>query len=205
VNGGEFLVVGAVDVGQCREVRPDALAGTIVADRRDLEDGQVVGTVALLRLGAVDHRVVEARDMPRCLPDLRMLDDGRIEADDAERLVVGPEGRPSDHVIPPGVAEVVLELDAERAVVPEPVDPAVDLAGGKMKPRRLQRATSSSMDLASVWGAVMTFGPLVVAIDRAQSRWCVRTAKQGVDGTAWRDPPQQRRVWRLIRRWQARD
>jgi len=34
----------------------------------------------------------------------------------------------ADHVLPPGVLDVFLEFDAERAVVPEAVDAAVDLA-----------------------------------------------------------------------------
>src|SRR5262249_55571209 len=50
-----------------------------------------------------------------------------VEADDLDLLAVGPRRRVADHRIPPEIAEVVLELDAERPVVPEPVDAAIDL------------------------------------------------------------------------------
>src|SRR5262249_20103138 len=32
------------------------------------------------------------------------------------------------HVVPPGLLDIALEFDAERAIVPESVDPPVDLA-----------------------------------------------------------------------------
>ena len=39
-----------------------------------------------------------------------------------------------DHVPPPGILDVALQLDAQRPVVPEPVQTAVDLAGLKQEP-----------------------------------------------------------------------
>ena len=61
------------------------------------------------------------------LPGPGVLDDRRVDADDRERSAVRADRRALDHVAPPGVAQVVLELNAERAVVPEPVDAAVDI------------------------------------------------------------------------------
>ena len=53
-------------------------------------------------------------------PDLRVHEDPGIEPDDVVALL--------DHRPPPGALDVVLELDAERPVVPDGVDAAVDLA-----------------------------------------------------------------------------
>ena len=73
---------------------------------------------ALLRHEAIDHRIAERVHMSRRLPDRRVHDDGRVEADDVFAF--------ARHRAPPGVAQVALQLRAERAVVPEAVDAAVD-------------------------------------------------------------------------------
>src|SRR5690606_15159107 len=69
---------------------------------------------------AVDQQVGEAGKMSGGLPHSRVLDDRRVETDDV--LARG------DHRPPPGLLDVALEFDAERAVVVAGVDPAVDLA-----------------------------------------------------------------------------
>ena len=69
--------------------------------------------------GAFHERVAERADVPRRHPDLRVHEDPGIEADDVVALL--------DHRPPPGPLDVVLELDAERPVVPHGVDAAVDL------------------------------------------------------------------------------
>ena len=66
--------------------------------------------------------------MPARLPHLRVHDDRAVDADHADFLPVRPRRRIAHHVLPPGVLDVLLQLDAERAVVPEAVDAAVDLA-----------------------------------------------------------------------------
>jgi hypothetical protein len=93
---------------------------------------EMVVAVPPLRLPAVDHPVVEQIEVARALPDLRMHDDRAVEprhfvrgwgADGAGEFVM-----PRDHVEPPRVLEIALERHAERAVVPEAVETAVDLA-----------------------------------------------------------------------------
>ena len=69
---------------------------------------------------ALDERVAEAADVAGRHPDLGVHEDAGVEADDVVALL--------DHRPPPGPLDVVLQLDAERAVVPDGVDPAVDLA-----------------------------------------------------------------------------
>ena len=54
-------------------------------------------------------------------PDSRMTDDRAVDADDVSAA--------SDDVVPPRVFDVALQLGAGGAVVPEPVDTAVDFAG----------------------------------------------------------------------------
>src|SRR5690606_18329063 len=81
---------------------------------------ELVGPHALLAGAAVDQRVAEVLDVARSLPGARMGDDRRVEPLDVLAL--------AHHAPPPQRLQVVLELDAERAVVPEAVDAAVDLA-----------------------------------------------------------------------------
>ena len=80
---------------------------------------------------------VNAADVPARYPDLRVHDDRAVEADHADLLAVRARRRVADHVLPPGVLDVPLQLDAERAVVPEAVDAAVDFAGLEDEPHVL--------------------------------------------------------------------
>ena len=81
-----------------------------------------------------------------------------IDADHLDFLPVRSGRRVADHVVPPGVLDVLLEFDAERAVVPEAVDAAVDFARRKMNPRLRQSDTSFSMSMIgdSFWFAIRT-------------------------------------------------
>jgi hypothetical protein len=121
---GPGVAVAAVGAGEVLELLPDCLL-------------EVVGAVALVARGALDQRVDEGLHVPGGLPDLARQDDARVEADD----VVAPlhDG------LPPLALDVVLELDAERPVVPGGAQAAVDLEEGKTRPRRLARLTMVSM------------------------------------------------------------
>jgi hypothetical protein len=98
----------------------------------------LVESVTVLGLTAIDHHVAEQVEVARALPDLRVHDDRRVEADHfvsrrcARRLHELVVAR--DHIAPPGFFDIPLQLDAERAVVPKPVEPAVNLARLKQKP-----------------------------------------------------------------------
>ena len=81
--------------------------------------GQLVEPEALVVRRALDQRVAEAPDVAGRDPDLGVHQDPGVEADDVVALL--------DHRPPPGALDVVLELDAERPVVPDGVDAAVDL------------------------------------------------------------------------------
>jgi len=72
-----------------------------------------------MALSALNERVGEGAHVARGDPDLGVHEDAGIEADDVVTLL--------DHGTPPGLLDVVLELDAERPVVPDGVDAAVDL------------------------------------------------------------------------------
>ena len=84
-------------------------------------DARVVGAEAVLAVPAVDQRIGEAGDVAGRLPHPRMHQDGGVEALDVVARV--------DHRVPPAVLDVLLELDAERAVVPHRAEAAVDLGG----------------------------------------------------------------------------
>ena len=88
---------------------------------RTLGIAQLVGAEAGLAGLAIDQRIGEARDVARRLPDLGMHEDRRIESFD---VVAG-----AHHGVPPAILDVALELDAQRAVVPDRAEAAVDLGG----------------------------------------------------------------------------
>ena len=69
--------------------------------------------------------------MPARDPDFRIHDDRAIEPDHFDFLAVRTGGWVADHVLPPGVLDVLLEFDSQGAVVPEAVDATVD--GGRLE------------------------------------------------------------------------
>jgi hypothetical protein len=129
----------------------EVLGGLLALEGADVADGlavdhdggeeQLVGAVALLAHLAVDERVGEAGDVARGLPDLRVHDDGGLDADDVVAA--------AHHVVPPAVADVLLQLGAERAVVEEAVEPAVDFGGLEDE----AAALGERDDGVHVWGA----------------------------------------------------
>src|SRR3989449_2991913 len=91
-------------------------------------DAGVVRAEPVLAMLAVDQRIGESRDVPRRLPYLGVHQDGGIEALDVVALV--------NQRAPPALLDVLLELDAERPVVPHGPEAAVDL-------RRLKHEAAS--------------------------------------------------------------
>ncbi len=110
----------------------DDLLAAVAADQHDGVHDQLIGAVARLRLAAIDHGVAEAAHVAARLPDARIHQHGRVEADHRERARGVRRGERlvvvRDHVVPPRLLDVALELDAERPVVPAAVEAAVDLA-----------------------------------------------------------------------------
>ena len=98
--------------------------------------GQLVEAEAAVVGLALDQRVAERADVAGRDPDLRVHEDAGVEADDVVALL--------DHRPPPGALDVVLQLDAERPVVPDGVDAAVDLARAERRSRAAWRARRSS-------------------------------------------------------------
>jgi hypothetical protein len=72
---------------------------------------------------AITHRIAERIHVPARLPNLRMHDDGGVEAHDVLAL--------AGHGVPPQFLHVALQLGTERAVIPKAVDAAVDFGGLK--------------------------------------------------------------------------
>src|SRR4051794_27822612 len=87
-----------------------------------------VSTIAPATLFAIDHLISEPADMPARHPHLRVHDERAIDPHHRDLLPVRPRRRVAHHVLPPGGLDVVLQLNAERPVVPEAIDAAVDLA-----------------------------------------------------------------------------
>ena len=70
----------------------------------------VVLTMPLVTVQALDQRIVEHLDMARGHPHLAGQDDRAVDADDV--VAAG------NHRLPPLPLDVLLELNAQRAVVP---------------------------------------------------------------------------------------
>ena len=111
----------------------ELFTGALALERGDVADRfaidyhrrkkQLVRAVPLLAHLAVDERVGEAGDVAAGFPDFRVHDDGGLEADDVVAA--------AHHVVPPAVADVFLQLGAERAVVEKAVEAAVDFGRGE--------------------------------------------------------------------------
>jgi hypothetical protein len=95
----------------------------LAADGAILGQVDLVGSEAVVAALALHQGVGEALQVPGGLPHPSRGEDPGVEADD---VVPGP-----DVVPPPGLLDVVAQLDAEGAVVPHPVEAAVDLAAGE--------------------------------------------------------------------------
>jgi hypothetical protein len=109
--GGGALALESADVTHHRPVDHDGC------------EEELVGAVALLRRLAVDQGVGEPFDVPGGAPDLRVHDDRGLDPHDIVAAL--------DHVPPPAVAEIPLQLHTQRTVVEETIDPPVDVGGGK--------------------------------------------------------------------------
>ena len=111
--------------------------------------------------------------MTRGDPDLRRHEDPGIEAHDVVAQL--------DHRPPPGPLDVVLELDAERSVIPHRVDPAVDLAAREDETAPLRQRDDG---LQVCDGRRDVLGVDARAIGHGQLRWA---AGRGRDGCGkWR-------------------
>ena len=84
---------------------------------------ELVRAEALVALAAVHQRIGEAAQVAGGDPGLRVHEDGGVKADVIGVLL--------HELLPPGALDVVLQLDAERAVVPGVGEAAVDLGAGE--------------------------------------------------------------------------
>ena len=87
---------------------------------------QVIRAIALLGLAAINHRVTESAHVAGCFPHLGVHDDGAVEAHNVDGLAVRSDQFALHNVLPPCVLEVALQFRAERSVIPEAIDAAVD-------------------------------------------------------------------------------
>ena len=63
----------------------------------------MIGSVALLALLAVDHRVVESAHMARRNPGFWVHDDRAVDADDIDGVAIGADEFTLDDIAPPSV------------------------------------------------------------------------------------------------------
>ena len=91
--------------------------------------GQLVGPKAGLTGSAVDQRIGKSGDVAGGLPDLRVHQDGGVEAFD---VIAG-----ANHRLPPAVLDILLQLDAQGAVVPHRPQAPIYLGGLEDEPSAL--------------------------------------------------------------------
>ena len=126
-----------VEVARVGEGAPFAASGAGVA----LE---LVGAIAAAAARAVDQGVGEVSDVAAGDPDRRVHQYGGVQAD---HVAAAP-----DEGLPPRSLDVVLQLDAERTVVPRAGETAVDLAALEQKaPALAQRRDGLKVDRFGVF------------------------------------------------------
>lgn len=111
------------------------LAGAFARFLRALTRFEVIRAEASFAGVAVHFLVAEKIEVPRHFPNLRVHDDRRFESahlELARRTVLNREFvMVGDHVVPPRIADIPLQLHAERPVVPKAVEAAINL--GRLK------------------------------------------------------------------------
>ena len=108
--------VGAGDVGH-------AVFGQLVAMLLGVAFLKLVRTLALMAVEAFHQRIVEDGHVAGCDPHGGRQDDGGIHA---HHVATG-----DDHGTPPFALDVVLQRNAERAIIPGGTGSTVDFAGGE--------------------------------------------------------------------------
>ncbi len=108
---------------------------------------QVVGPEALVARLALRQRVGEGVDVTGRDPDVARQDDCRVQPDDVLAAL--------DHRPPPLAPDVLLQLDAERAVVPGGAGTAVDLAAGVDETAPLAEADDLVVPLVVARGSAL--------------------------------------------------
>ncbi|GAA2772815.1 hypothetical protein GCM10020219_048590 [Nonomuraea dietziae] len=131
---GEGALVAAVGAAQ---VRQPVLGGLAVLLLVRLDE--VVGAEALVAGLALGQRVGEGLDVAAGLPHLGSQDDAGVEAD---HVFAG-----LDHRQPPLPLDVVLQLHAQRTVVPRRAQASVDLARRVDEPPSLGEADDRVHDV----------------------------------------------------------
>ena len=83
------------------------------------------------------HRVRKCPHVAASDPDFWIHDNGTVETNHVDRLPVWAIGWAADDVVPPSTLEVAFELNAQWAVVPEAIYPAIDFGGLEDEPAPL--------------------------------------------------------------------
>ena len=110
---------------------------------------QLIGPETLVALPAVHQRIGEAAEMAAGHPGLGVHQNGGIQAHVVGILL--------DELLPPGVLDVLLQLSAQRAVVPGVSQAAVDLAAGEHKAPVLAQGNDFVHGLFSVVHSTLSF------------------------------------------------
>ena len=90
---------------------------------------EIVGTAAALARLTVHERIGKAREMSRRFPNFRIHEYGAVQSEVVFAL--------GDELLPPCFFDVVVQLHADRTVVPSVGKPAVNIASRENQPARL--------------------------------------------------------------------
>ena len=92
---------------------------------------ELVGAVALVAVEALDERIIEHAHVAGRHPHFGRQNDGSVDTDDIRSG--------DDHGAPPFTLDIVLESDAEGAVIPSGTGAAVNFAGGEHEAATLRK------------------------------------------------------------------
>src|SRR5205814_6927264 len=92
----------------------------------------LIGPQPRLARSTIDHRIAESVLVTARFPNRAVHQDRAVHADDVVAFV--------GHDAPPIIFQITLQLDAERSVIPETIQPAVDFARLKNETAPLAQA-----------------------------------------------------------------
>src|SRR6266404_8259020 len=103
----------------------------------------LIGAKALFREQTVHHQVAEGARVAAGFPDFRVHDDRGVQANNVIAQL--------RHRAPPRFLDIPFELRAQGAVIPKPIQTAVDFGGLKNEPAALAQGDNLLHQLAGFW------------------------------------------------------
>ena len=168
LDGADRRLEHEVEVARLGQIAVRALARGLAGLLRAARVVEVVGAEAVLADAAVDHRIREAADVARGLPDARVQHERGVERDDVVALL--------HHRAQPGGLDVALHEHAVVRVVVGRAEAAVDLRGREDEARGGGRARRWCPSSRASWSASRSPAAAYRALAE-RAHWCTGRAR----------------------------